>query len=178
MVTLAASEFTTAGVARASNAALAYHTFRLRLTTLFRRCVGLTPAAAAAYKGDGVGRVEAVAPVDEQESSLEQRRRSPRQETAISVHVRGQLRDGRGLEEVATVDQLSSHGIRLRMEAALPNGSEVEVVVSEGRPAARYRVVWGIEDAERGGWQMGLELVKGAEGSPGTAAAETGSRWD
>lgn len=116
--------------------------------------------------------------MDEQESSLEQRRRSPRQETEVSVHVREQLRDGRQLDQVATVNQFSSHGLRLRMEAALPNGSEVEVVVSEGRPTARYRVVWGIEDAERGGWEMGLELVRGAEGSPGTAAPDTGTRWD
>lgn len=54
-------------------------------------------------------------------------RRSPRQETEVAVRVRGTLRDGRKLNEPAVVNQMSSHGVRIAIRTALPNGSEVEV---------------------------------------------------
>lgn len=101
-------------------------------------------------------------------------RRSPRQDTDVGVRVRGTLRDGRTLDEPAVVNQMSSHGVRIAIRASLPNGSEVEVQVEEGRPATRYRVVWSLEDSSSGGWQVGMELVesggaaRGAGPSPGT----------
>lgn len=102
----------------------------------------------------------------EKELPFEHQRRSPRQDTKLSVRVRGLLRDGRQLDEPAVVDQYSSHGIRVRIETTLPNGSEVEVQAIADRPGARYRVVWALGDSEQGGWQVGLELVKGIEKPP------------
>ena len=97
-------------------------------------------------------------------------RRSPRQETEVAVRVRGTLRDGRKLDEPAVVNQMSSHGVRIAIPTALPNGSEVEVQVGEGRPATRYRVVWSQEDSTAGGWQTGMELVESGSVSRGPVA--------
>lgn len=95
----------------------------------------------------------------EQSPSPEHLRRSPRQDTEVSVRVRGTLRDGGELDEPAVVNQMSSHGVRVSIQRALPNGLVVEVQVTEGRPATRYRVVWSVEDSAAGGWQTGMELV-------------------
>jgi len=97
--------------------------------------------------------------VAEQNPSPEQLRRSPRQDTEVSVRVRGTLRDGGKLDEPALVNQMSSHGVRVSIQRALPNGLVVEIQVTEGRPTTRYRVVWSVEDSAAGGWQTGMELV-------------------
>jgi len=95
----------------------------------------------------------------EQSSSPEHLRRSPRQDAEVSVRVRGTLRDGGKLDEAAVVNQMSSHGVRISIHKALPNGTVVDVEVTEGRAATRYRVVWSVEDSAAGGWQTGMELV-------------------
>lgn len=106
----------------------------------------------------------------EQSPSPESMRRSPRQDAEVAVRVRGTLRDGRKLDEPAVVNQMSSHGVRLAIRTTLPNGSEVEVHVGEGRPATRYRVVWSQEESPAGGWQVGMELVESGGVSRGPAA--------
>ena len=112
----------------------------------------------------------------EQSNSPEQLRRSPRQETELSVRVQGTLRDGQKLNEPAQVNQMSSHGIRLTMQKAIPNGLGVEIQFGDGRPATRYRVVWCMEDSAAGGWQLGMELVDGGGASrDGFAGPPTGT---
>lgn len=112
----------------------------------------------------------------EQTPSPEQLRRGPRQATEVAVRVRVTLRDGAKLDEPAVVNQMSSHGVRLVIQTALPNGSVVELQVAEGRPAARYRVVWSQEDPAAGGWQVGLELVDtGGVAGGGAAGPPTGT---
>ncbi|MGH9805580.1 MAG: PilZ domain-containing protein [Candidatus Acidiferrales bacterium] len=106
----------------------------------------------------------------EQSQTPEQQRRSPRQDTQVSVRVQGTLRDGQKLDEPAVVNQMSSHGVRVSLQKPLPNGTVVEVVVTQGRPATRYRVVWSVEDSAAGSWQLGMELVEssGATREPAT----------
>lgn len=91
------------------------------------------------------------------------------------MRVRGSLRDGRTLNEPAVVNQMSSHGIRISIQTALPNGSEVDVQVAEDRPTTRYRVVWAVEGDTPGSWQMGLELVESSGTPRGPAAPEAGT---
>lgn len=102
----------------------------------------------------------------EQKLSPEQQRRSPRQDTDVAVRVKGTLRDGQKLDEPAVVNQMSSHGVRISIAKQLLNGSVVEVVVSEGRPPTRYRVVWSLEDSGSAGWQIGMELVDSGDVAP------------
>ncbi len=96
----------------------------------------------------------------------ESRRRSPRMETELAVQVLGHLRDGRHLDEPASVDQVSSHGLRLTIGTELPTGSEVVVHYPDRGEEVRYRVVWMTPKDEGSTWQMGLELIEGGPPPP------------
>ena len=94
------------------------------------------------------------------------RRRSPRMETELSVQVLGRLRDGRHLDESASVDQVSSHGLRLTVATDFPSGSEVGIQYPDSGEQLRYRVVWTQPKEDGSSWQMGLELIEGGPPPP------------